>query len=73
MSADWYFLKAGFFNRRKRVGPICERELLTRIDKGELDPDTLMSSTSKTHGHWIPMRKVKPAMQRWKDKHPDAA
>lgn len=73
MSADWYFMKSGFFYRHKRVGPICERELLIRIEKGEVHPDTLMSSTSKTHGHWIPMREIKPAITHWKQTHPDAA
>ncbi len=73
MSADWYFLKSGFFFRNKRIGPICETELLQRIEKGDLHPDTLMSSTSKTHGHWMPMREIKPAIKHWKKTHPDAA
>jgi hypothetical protein len=73
MSADWYFLKNGFFNRRKRIGPICENELLLRIEKGELNPETMMSSTSKTHGHWLPMREIKPAIKHWKKTHPGAA
>lgn len=73
MSADWYFMKSGFFYRHKKVGPICEMELLARIAKGEIHPDTLMSSTSKTHGHWVAMREIRPAMKCWKETHPDAA
>ena len=73
MSADWYFMKSGLFYRRKRIGPICEMELLKRIEKGELNPETLMCSTSKTHGHWMPMRDIKPAIAHWKKSHPDAA
>lgn len=73
MSADWYFLSKGFFYRHKRVGPICERELLIRIGKGEIDPDTLLSSTSKTRGRWIAMREIKPAIKHWKNTHPDVA
>ncbi|MCA9194953.1 MAG: hypothetical protein KDB03_24445 [Planctomycetales bacterium] len=74
MSADWYFMKSGFlFRRQRRVGPICEMELLTRIEKGEVTPDTMMSSTSKTHGHWIAMREIKPAIKHWNSTHPDAA
>ncbi|MCC7337609.1 MAG: DUF4339 domain-containing protein [Pirellulaceae bacterium] len=66
-------MSSGFFYRHKRIGPICERELLIRIGKGEINPDTLMSSTSKTHGHWIAMREIKPAIKHWKQTHPDAA
>ncbi|QDV21973.1 DUF4339 domain-containing protein [Aureliella helgolandensis] len=73
MSADWYFLQSGFFYKHKRVGPINENELLQRIEKGHVNPDTLLSSTSKTHGHWIAMREIKPAIRHWKQCHPDAA
>ncbi len=74
MSADWYFLRHGsFFHRRKRIGPITEQNLLVRIEKGEVTPDTLLSSTSKTRGHWVAMREIKPAIQHWKQHHPDAA
>ena len=74
MSADWYFLRpGGFFHRRKRVGPITEQELLMRIEKGEVRPDTLLSSTSKTRGHWVAMKEIKPAIRHWKQHHPDAA
>jgi hypothetical protein len=72
MSADWYFIKKGFFHRQKRIGPVCEMELLTRISKGDIAPDTLLSSTTKTHGKWLAMRNVKPAYQHWKETHPGA-
>jgi hypothetical protein len=72
MSADWYFIKTGFFHRQKRIGPVCEMELLARIEKGEIAPGTLMSSTSKTHGHWLAMREIKPAYKHWKQTHPGA-
>lgn len=71
MSADWFFMRHGYFFSHKKIGPICERELLVRIDKGEIHPETLMSSTSKTHGHWLPMRDIKPAMQHWRERHSD--
>ncbi len=73
MSADWYYIKSGFFVRHKRIGPISELELLKLIEKGEVKPDTLLSSTSKTHGHWVAMREIKPAIKHWKKHHPDAA
>jgi hypothetical protein len=73
MSADWYFMSSGFCFRHKKIGPICERELLLRIEKGQIHPDTLMSSTSKTHGHWMPMREIKPAMNHWQQQHPNAS
>lgn len=73
MSADWFFMKSGFFYRHKKIGPITETDLLVRIEKGEVKPETLMSSTSKTHGQWIAMREIKPAIRHWKQTHPDAA
>ncbi len=73
MSADWFYMKNGFFHRQKRVGPVCERELLAKIEHGEVKPETLLSSTSKTHGHWVAMREIKPAIRHWKQHHPDAA
>ncbi|GIX00871.1 MAG: hypothetical protein KatS3mg111_4203 [Pirellulaceae bacterium] len=73
MSADWYYIKSRFFGRHKRVGPISELELMKLIEKGEVRPDTLLSSTSKTHGHWVAMRDIKPAIKHWKKHHPDAA
>ena len=51
MSADWYFMKKGFFGGSKTVGPIAESDFLKRIQKGEIAPETMVSSTSKTHGH----------------------
>ena len=73
MSADWYFVKNGFFVKHKRIGPISEQDLLLRIEKGEVKPETLLSSTSKTKGHWVAMREIKPAIKHWKTHHPDAA
>ncbi len=73
MSADWFFIqKGGFFRRRKRVGPISEQNILIRIESGEIDPDTLLSSDAKTHGHWVEMRTIKPAMKHWKTHHPQS-
>lgn len=72
MSADWYYMKTTFFYRQKRIGPINEVELLTRIDKGDISPETLLASDSKTHGHWMPMREIRPAYKHWKDSHPNA-
>ena len=73
MSADWYFMKSGFFVKHKKVGPINETDLLVRIEKGEMNPETLLSSTSKTKGHWVHMKEIKPAIKHWKTHHPDAA
>lgn len=72
MSADWYFLKSGFFYKHKKIGPICELELLKRIEKGEVMPDTPLYSDSKTRGHWVAMRDIKPAFKHWKQTHPDS-
>lgn len=70
MSADWYFMKKSFFGGSKAVGPICETEMLTRIGKGEVAPNTMVSSTSKTHGHWLEMKEIKPAYKHWQATHP---
>ncbi|MEM7474669.1 MAG: DUF4339 domain-containing protein [Planctomycetota bacterium] len=72
MSADWYFIRrGGFLRRRKQVGPISEQAILARIESGEIDPDTLMSSELKTHGHWVEMKTIKPAMKHYKTLHPE--
>ena len=73
MSADWYFIKRGFFNRQKRVGPICELDLLKLIEKGDVIPDTMLSSESKTKGKWMPMKEIRPAIKHYKQTHPNAA
>ena len=51
MSADWFYLKTGFFRTHKTVGPLSEPDLLSKISKGEIRPDTMLSSSTKTHGH----------------------
>jgi hypothetical protein len=74
MSADWYFIKKGsFFRTGRRVGPMSESNLLIRIEKGEVQPETLLSSAMKTKGHWVPMKTIKPAINHWKTHHPGAA
>jgi hypothetical protein len=71
MSADWYFMKKGFF-RTKKVGPLSEPDFLHRIEKGEISPDTLVSSTTKTHGHWVHVKEIRAAHQHWKKTHPSS-
>ena len=70
MSADWYFMKSGWFGRSSRVGPITDSELLVKIEKGEISPDTLMQSDTKTKGRWVKMTNVPPAMVKWQQLHP---
>lgn len=72
MSADWYYLRHGWFHKGKKIGPIDEHDFLIRIDKGEIQPDTLVQSEMKTKGRWIRMEKVQPALLRWQKTHPDA-
>jgi hypothetical protein len=72
MSADWYFIKHGWFHHNSRVGPLSETDLLARIDKGEIEPETLLQSDSKTKGKWVRMREVPPALDRWVQRHPPA-
>ncbi len=70
MSADWYFLKTGWLGNSHRVGPLSDHDLITRIDHGEIQPETLMQSDTKTKGRWVKMKEVPPAIKRWRDLHP---
>ncbi len=72
MSADWYFMKKGFFGGSKTVGPIAESDFLKRIQKGEIAPETMVSSTSKTHGHWLHLREIRSADPYWKKSQPSS-
>jgi len=72
MSADWYFMKRGFFGGSKTVGPISESDFLKKIEKGEIAPETMVSSTTKTHGHWMHVKDIRAAFQHWKKTHPSA-
>ncbi len=72
MSADWFFMKKGFFGNTKTVGPIAEIDFVHKIEKGEISPDTMVSSTSKTHGHWMHLKEIRAAYQIWKKSHPSA-
>lgn len=72
MGADWYYMARGWIRKARPIGPISEAELLLRIDRGKITPETLLRST-KTRGKWVPMNTIKPAMQRWKQSHPGAS
>lgn len=69
MSADWYYMKHRWIIGSKKVGPISEHELLTKIDSGEISPETLLMS-SKTREHWVKMKEIGIAFKRWKQSHP---
>lgn len=70
MSADWYFLRRGWFGKRRSVGPISEVEFCNFIRRGVVDPETMICSTSKTHGHWHRLREIDCAMQLYQAAHP---
>lgn len=72
MSAQWYYMSHGWFHTTKRIGPISEPEMLLRIDRGKISPETLVQST-KTRQRWVPMSTIEPAMRRWKASHPNEA
>lgn len=72
MGATWYYMASSWIRKGRRVGPITEAELLARIDKGKILPETLLQS-SKTREKWVPMKAIGPAMARWKKLHPDEA
>ncbi len=68
MSADWFFIKKGFFSS-SHVGPVSESELLRHIEKGEIGPRTMLCSKTKTRGEWVQMYKVAPAYSKWQTLH----
>lgn len=70
MGAEWYYMANGWIRRARRVGPISESDLLARIERGKISPETLLQS-SKTRGKWVPMSTIAPAMKRWKQLHPE--
>lgn len=70
MSADWFFMKTGFLGGHKAVGPISETQILEHISSGDVVPTTMVSSTSKTHGHWVPMKDIRPAYKHYCETHP---
>ena len=70
MSADWFFMKKGFFGKPKKVGPIAETDFLHKIEKGEISPETIVSSTSKTHGRWVPLKDIRAGLKHWEKSHP---
>ncbi len=70
MSADWYYLHHGFFGGQKKVGPISEVDFQESIAKGRITPETMVSSTSKTHGHWLKMHDIPVAMKLYQKTHP---
>ncbi len=72
MGASWYYMASSWIRKGRRVGPITEAELLARIDRGKILPETLLQS-SKTKEKWVPMKSIGPAMDRWKTSHPDEA
>jgi len=69
MNAQWYYMTSGWFGKAKRVGPISEQDMLLRIDRGKINPETLVQS-KKTRERWVPMSSVGPAMKRWQKSHP---
>jgi len=70
MSADWFYVKKRFFWGPKTVGPIAESEFLRKIEKGEINPETMVSSTSKTHGHWMHLKQIRAGVKHWEKTHP---
>ena len=70
MAADWYYLRQGFFGGQKSVGPITEQDFQSSITKGQITPQTMVSSTTKTHGRWMKMEKIPVAMKLYKSSHP---
>lgn len=71
MSADWFFMKKKFFGGMKTIGPIGEVNFMQKIEKGEIDPETMVSS-KKTHGDWVRLKEIRVAYQHWKKSHPNS-
>lgn len=70
MEGGWYYMASGWVRKSRRVGPISEADFLAQVEKGKILPETLVQS-AKTKGKWVPMNTVAPAMERWRQLHPD--
>lgn len=71
MSTDWYYIgRSGLLRRKKSIGPLTEAEILTRIEAGEITPETPIRSTQKTRDRWVPMQEVAPAYEHYKKVRP---
>ena len=70
MSADWFYLHHSFFGGQKTVGPMTEHDFRSSIEKGKIRPETMVSSTTKTHGRWMQMQKIPVALKLYKQTHP---
>lgn len=51
----WHYIKQGAI-RDEQIGPIDTSTLAKRIERGEIKPETLISSQEKTQGQFVPMR-----------------
>ncbi len=71
MGTGWYYMGTNWLRKTRRVGPISEQELLAQIERGKIEPETLVQS-SKTKNKWVPMSQIGPAMKRWTQLHPTA-
>jgi hypothetical protein len=69
MSADWYYVRHGWFYKGKKIGPIGDHDFLLSIDKGSIEPNTLVQSETKTKGRWVRMKSVKLALARYHQTH----
>jgi len=69
MSGDWFYMKRRWIGGTRKVGPLSDSDLLTRIDDGHISPDTLVMS-SKTKNKWTRMEEVGPAIKHWRKLHP---
>jgi len=75
MSADWYFMKRrwfGWFGPPRKVGPFSDHDLLERIDRGEVTPETLLMNHVKTKRRWVKMSTIAPAYKHWRHRHREA-
>jgi len=69
MTGDWFYLKRRWIGGTKQIGPITDSDLLLRIDRGDIAPETLVMS-SKTKHKWTRMEEVGPAIKHWRKSHP---
>jgi hypothetical protein len=71
MSADWFYIgRGGIFRRKKTIGPLSNQEVLSRIDAGEITPETLLRSQQKTRDRWVEMKTVGPAYEHYQRTQP---
>lgn len=65
MSTDWFFIKKTYFGGNKVIGPLNESDFLDKVESGEINQNTKISSETRTHGRWISLSELNSSLDRF--------